>query len=208
MKEDFKEFLMDSQLNIRTTGRNDKHSDTHRYPYEPTSYTVLERVVESGFLIQEDVLLDYGCGMGRVPIFLHNQIGCRGIGIELVKEFYKNACANAKTNGCEEDVLFVNGRAEKYEVPPNVTACFFFNPFDLGIMRGVMNKILDSFDKNPRRIRLFFYYPQDEYIAFLSTVDELEFVDEIDCMDLFAKDERRNRVIIFDCVGWYDSDEE
>ena len=29
-------------------------------------------------------------------------------------------------------------------------------------------------------MRLFFYYPQDEYVAFLMGVDELDFVDEID----------------------------
>ncbi len=32
---------------------------------------------------------------------------------------------------------------------------------------------------------LFFYYPSDEYISYLMTVDELVFSDEIDCRDLF-----------------------
>ena len=34
----------DSLLHIRTTGRDDSHSDQYRYPYEPTPYSVLERL--------------------------------------------------------------------------------------------------------------------------------------------------------------------
>ena len=37
---------------------------------------------------------------------------------------------------------------------------------------------------------LFFYYPSDEYVATLSVVDELCFVDEIDCSDVFPGDDR------------------
>lgn len=45
---------------------------------------------------------------------------------------------------------------------------------------------------------LFFYYPSDEYIAYLmSTVDELEFVDEIDCGDLCDGEKKREQIVIF-----------
>lgn len=201
MSEDFNDFLIDSKLNIKTTGRDDKHSDVHRYPYEPTSYSVLDRMIRSGYLSREDTLLDYGCGMGRVPIYLHHILGCRGIGIELVEEFYQEACKNKERYRCEDQICFANGKAEAFEVPLDVTACFFFNPFDLGILRGVMKKILASFDESPRTIRLFFYYPQDEYMAFLSTIPGMTFVDEIDCTDLFAAADDRNRVMIFEFTG-------
>ena len=45
---------------------------------------------------------------------------------------------------------------------------------------------------------LFFYYPQDEYIAYLSTIDEVMFVDEIDCTDLFEEKDLRNRIMIYE----------
>ena len=47
-------------------------------------------------------------------------------------------------------------------------------------------------------MKLFFYYPQDEYVVFLMGVDELDFADEIDCADLFAENDDRNRVLIFE----------
>lgn len=198
MNNDFDEYLLDSELGIRTTGRNDRHSDTHRYPYEPTAYAVLARMLESEYLQAEDVVLDYGCGMGRVPIYLNKKLGCQGIGIELVKEFYLTACENAIRSDCDAEVEFICGKAEEYELSDDVTACFFFNPFDIGIFRGVMKRITDSYEEHPRRIRLFFYYPQDEYIAFLMTRPQLEFVDEIDCVDLFAGNDSRNRVMVFE----------
>lgn len=40
-------------------------------------------------------------------------------------------------------------------------------------------------DENPRPMTLFFYYPDEEYVAYLMTKNELMFVDEIDCIDLF-----------------------
>lgn len=200
-REIFDDYLVDAQIGIKTVGRNDKHSDTHRYPYEATEYFVLERLIDSGFIKDKDVLLDYGCGMARVPIYLNKKVGCRGYGIEFVEEFYEKAIENVNISGCENTVEIVCGRAEKYNLPTDVTSCFFFNPFDVGIMRGVMGQIIKSYEINPRRINLFFYYPQDEYVAFLMTVPELVFVDEIDCTDIKAVDKRRNIIMIFSLGG-------
>ena len=46
-------------------------------------------------------------------------------------------------------------------------------------------------------IFLFFYYPSDEYTSYLTTIDELEFYDEIDCGDLFNDKNVRERIMIF-----------
>ena len=50
----------DKLLRIKTTGRDDTNADQYRYPYEPTPYSVLERLAESGFFGKDDVVLDYG----------------------------------------------------------------------------------------------------------------------------------------------------
>mgnify|MGYP005950813501 FL=1 len=44
---------------------------------------------------------------------------------------------------------------------------------------------------------LFFYYPSDEYLAYLMTVDELVFADEIDCRELFDGNDARERIVEF-----------
>ena len=64
-----------------------------------------------------------------------------------------------------------------------------------------MARILDSYYADPREILLFFYYPSDEYMCYLTTVDELDFYDEIDCSDLFEGNNSRERIMIFRLEG-------
>ncbi|MCI5648650.1 MAG: hypothetical protein MR332_04335 [Fusicatenibacter sp.] len=66
------------------------------------------------------------------------------------------------------------------------------------ILQKVIFRILDSYYVKPRAIRLFFYYPSDEYLSCLMTVDELLFLDEIECRDLFSGDDPRERIVIFE----------
>lgn len=73
-----------------------------------------------------------------------------------------------------------------------------FNPFSVEILRKVMARILESYYAEPRRIQLFFYYPSDEYISYLMTVEELMFTDEIVCMDLFPGEDPREKIAIFE----------
>lgn len=37
-------------LGIKTSGRDDSHSDGEHHPYEPTDYCVLERLANSGLI--------------------------------------------------------------------------------------------------------------------------------------------------------------
>ena len=62
--EDKKDIEWDRLLNIRTTGRDDSHFDQYRYPYEPTPYSVLERLANSGYIGKKNTVIDYGCGKG------------------------------------------------------------------------------------------------------------------------------------------------
>ena len=49
----FDEILQDKRLGINTIGRDETHSDDHHSPYEPTPYSVLERMADNG--IFEDI---------------------------------------------------------------------------------------------------------------------------------------------------------
>ena len=187
----------DKLLQIKTTGRDDTNSDQYRYPYEPTPYGVLERLANSGLIRKKDVVLDYGCGKGRVDFFLSYQTKANTIGIEYDERIYQSAMENQKTVVSKGKSDFILARAEEYEVPSEVNRCYFFNPFSVELLRKVMARIIESYYENPREIFLFFYYPSEEYISYLMTVDELEFYDEISCEDLFEGIDLRERVMIF-----------
>ncbi len=187
----------DKLLHIKTTGRDDSGADQYRYPYEPTPYCVLERLANSGFIGKKDVVLDYGCGKGRVDFFLSYQTKARAIGVEYDERIYNGALENQKSAVSGKKTEFVQMRAEEYAVPTEVNRCYFFNPFSTELLHKVMARMTESYYENPRELFLLFYYPSEEYISYLMTVDELEFYDEIDCSDLFEGNGERERIMIF-----------
>ena len=190
-----KEEKWDKLLQIRTTGRDESHAD--RYPYEPTPYPVLERLANGGYIRKGNTLLDYGCGKGRVDFFLSWQTRCRSIGIEYDERIYEKAVENQNMSSVSGRVTFQAVDAGEFPVPESVDRIYFFNPFSLEILQKVISRIRDSYYEAPREILLFFYYPSDEYISFLMTVNELTFYDEIDCGDLYDGKDSRERIVIF-----------
>ncbi len=192
-----KEEKWDKLLQIRTTGRDNSHADQYRYPYEPTPYPVLERLANSGYIRKGNTLLDYGCGKGRVEFFLSWQTRCRSIGIEYDERIYEKAVENQNMSSVSGRVTFQAVDAGEFPVPESVDRIYFFNPFSLEILQKVISRIRDSYYEAPREILLFFYYPSDEYISFLMTVNELTFYDEIDCGDLYDGKDSRERIVIF-----------
>ena len=191
------ENTLDKLLQIKTTGRDESGADEYHHPYEPTPYCVLERLENSGLIGKDDAVLDYGCGKGRVGFFLSYRTKAKTIGIEYDDRIWQSALENRKTTISRIKPDFVLTKAEEYEVPPEINRCYFFNPFSVEILHKVMARICDSWYEHPREIFLFFYYPADEYISYLMTVDELEFYDEIECDDLFEGYDERERIIIF-----------
>lgn len=187
----------DRLLKIKTTGRDDSEADPYHYPYEPTPYMVLERMANSGYIGKRNVLIDYGCGKGRVDFFLSYQLRCKTIGVEYDKRLYEVVLRNKKAAVSGRTTEFVLANAENYEVPIEADCFYFFNPFSIEILKHVMGRILVSYYQKVREMKLFFYYPSDEYVSYLMQVEELEFEDEISCKDLFDGKNPRERVLIF-----------
>lgn len=186
----------DKRLNIHTTGRDDSGADINHHPYEPTPYEVLVRLADSGYINSENILVDYGCGKGRVSFFLQHKLGCQTIGLEYDESIFMQALENQQRYGSTKGVTFLCENAVEYKVEKE--DCFyFFNPFSVKILHSVLDKILESYYENPRSMKLFFYYPDDEYVAYLMSQDALMFMDEIECQDLFKGKDDRERILVF-----------
>lgn len=188
-------------LKIKTSGRDDSEANPCHYPYEPTPYSVLERLANSEYIGKRNVLIDYGCGKGRVDFFLSYQLRCKTIGVEYDERLYKAALRNKEAAVSGRTAEFVLANAERYTVQTEVDRFYFFNPFSLEILKHVIGKILASYYEKMREMKLFFYYPSDEYISCLMQMEELEFEDEISCKDLFEGDNPRERILIFKTLG-------
>ena len=186
----------DRKLGIRTGGRDASLGDEHHLPYEPTPYAVLERLAASGWIGRENLLLDYGCGKGRVSLFFHRAVGCRTMGIDFNPAMTGEAERNRMAMGAAETVLFLTENAARFTPPAAADRFYFFNPFSLDTLQSCLARIEESRYDAPRPVRLIFYYPSDRYLRFLMNEDGLTLTDEIDLSDLFPGD-RRERLLCF-----------
>ena len=191
----------DKLLRIKTTGRDDTGANNVRYAYEPTPYSVLERLAVSNLIGKKNTLLDYGAGKGRVSFFLAYETGCRTLGVEINERLYEKALKNQETAVSASKTTFFLQDAASFDIPGTVDRVFFFNPFSLTILRPVMGRLKQSWKENPREILLFFYFPAMEYVGYLMQDALLEFEDEIDTSDLFYENPRREKILIFKLPG-------
>lgn len=198
-----KNSFWERRLNIATTAAYLEKEDANHSRYEPTDYAVLQRLAESGYITRDNVLVDYGCGKGRVSFFMTGVTECRTIGIEYSESLYRNALDNltrCSIKNAAGKIRFVCENAENY-IPDDADRFYFFNPFSLKILHTVIRRITDSFYDAPREMYLFFYYALDSYRSFLMDENALEFVETIDCGDLFQKDDPLESILVFRVTG-------
>jgi len=187
----------EKKLRIHTGAASHEKQDNHHSPYEPTSYAVLERLAASGWLGRGDIIVDYGCGKGRVSFCLNYLLGCRTFGVEYDARLYAAALENLRGYiGRNGGVSFVHTSAENYEIG-NANCFYFFNPFSAQILQSVLGRIREGWYENPREMKLFFYYTQDAYLDCLSQQDDLSFAGEIDCRDLFPGNNPMEKILVY-----------
>jgi SAM-dependent methyltransferase len=85
-------------------------------PYVPTPHEVVDRMLTLAGVTKSDVLIDLGCGDGRIPIAAARKYGARGLGVDIDPQRIAEANANAKAAGVEHLVTFKLQDAMKTDV--------------------------------------------------------------------------------------------
>ncbi len=85
-------------------------------PYVPTPHEVVDRMLALAGVTKNDVLIDLGCGDGRIPIAAARKYGARGQGVDIDPQRIAEANANAKAAGVEHLVTFKLQDAMKTDV--------------------------------------------------------------------------------------------
>lgn len=189
---------VDSLLQIHTEEIQEDGLDTyHCHRYEPTPYRVLQVLFDAFPLTKEDVLLDYGSGLGRLAFYTSARFGCPCIGVEMAEKWYTVAENNRLSFVQEEaDIHFVLDTADHYDVDDRVTYIYCFNPFSPDIFRHVLSRIERSFERNPRTLTLVLYYPEDDTIFYIEQHTAFLRIDEIAASEAIKKD-RRERFCLY-----------
>lgn len=135
------------------------------YDYEATDYRVIDRALR---LVErsrsEVVFLDFGCGKGRVVALAATRSFRRVVGVDLNEEMIAQARANLaglrKTQHCH-DVTLLCRDAMWFDVPDDVNAVFFFNPFSREVLDVVVLRLAASLRRVPRRMTILYLHPNE-----------------------------------------------
>lgn len=190
------EVELDRFLKIKTNGRDDSNSNYLNYAYEATPYVVLQNLANSGYITKKDKIIDYGCGKGRVSLYLSYSTKAKTIGVEYDERLFNSAQENLKRCICNNRTEFFNSNAMDFEIPTDVTGLYFFNPFSVEVLDEVFQKVKKSLLENKREMKLFFYYISNDYLNYLNN-NEIVLLDEIDCSDYFKENCERECVKIY-----------
>ena len=137
-----------------------------RKGYMPSGWLYLRRVLRPGDVGPDDVLLDVGSGMGRVVLqaAIDYPFG-RVRGIEVSSELHAVATDNIRRNAQRfgaTEVELECGDAVATAVPDDVTVVYLFNPFEGAAFTTFVQRLLDSLDRRPRRVRFVYANPRLE----------------------------------------------
>jgi SAM-dependent methyltransferase len=140
-----------------------------RHHYEASGWLDLRRILRREEVGPEDVFIDIGSGKGRVVLDASRYPFARVIGLELSEELNEVARVNVerfRDRALCQDIEIVTGDATEYELPDDVTIVYIYNSFHGEIFETMIDRILESVDRNPRFLRLIYRTPlQDEYLA-------------------------------------------
>jgi SAM-dependent methyltransferase len=85
-------------------------------PYVPTPQEVVDRMLALANVTKNDLVVDLGCGDGRIPVTAARKYGARGLGVDIDPVRIDEANANAKAAGVTHLVEFKLQDALKTDV--------------------------------------------------------------------------------------------
>lgn len=149
--------LRDRTLNTASRVKLPEHAKQDRVSYAPSAWHFLPRALRYLGVSDDDTFVDFGCGKGRVVHQAARRPFSRVIGVEVSPELA--AIARAVVEGHRHryrcrNVEIVVADVRHYRVPDDLTIGYFFRPVLDESFNVLLRGIIESIDRNPRRVRL------------------------------------------------------
>ena len=124
------------------------------------------RLVPRLGLARDDVILDVGCGAGRVACVAARSSLSRVLGIDVDPLMVALAKTNAaRVRGRRCPIEIVEADATRFEVPDDVTCVILYNSFGGQPLETALRLVLDSMDRRERRMRLVYGNPKEHHLV-------------------------------------------
>lgn len=135
-----------------------------RVDYQPSGWLSLRLLLRRRDVKRHDVFADIGAGMGRVVYQAARRYRFkRVLGVELSPDLAELARANVERHGRRmrcDDVQIVTSDALAWQVPDDLTVAYLFRPFTGAIFEGMVDRLIASYDRSPRRLRIVYVKPE------------------------------------------------
>ena len=182
------DYRVERALGVNTGGKNDIQFELSELGdavgYAATRYRELKITVDYLELNADDVLIDYGCGKGRVVFFVAAQKIRKVIGVELDPVLMKIAKRNLQNLKIKHSpIQLYEDDAVNVKVG-EATVFYFYNPFGLKTWERIIGNIKRSLEEFPRRIRIVYKNPIHR--PYLDSLDWLVFKGQIPNTETFV----------------------
>ena len=190
-----REEQLDGILNIRTSDDLEEMRNFENHTYQGTDYITLDIIMDMLELKEDDVLVDLGCGLGKVIYYVNHKIGCKTIGVEGDERIYKileendrayrkkdmNPSGNVLVLGSSgAPVKIINSRIEDiisfseeilegHKFTGDGSLYFYiFNPVPADVLKTFIGRVIEEAGEHhfgSRKLCFVFYYMTPEYQA-------------------------------------------
>jgi SAM-dependent methyltransferase len=109
-----------------------------------------------------DVIADLGCGKGQAVLVAARMPFGRVVGVEITDEWSAVAAANverARPRLTAPDVGIVRADVLEWDVPDDLSVVYMYCPFIGTVFEAAVERIVASYDRRPRPLRLVYNYP-------------------------------------------------
>jgi SAM-dependent methyltransferase len=136
-----------------------------RHSYAPAPWGLLGRLLPPNTITDDDVFVDFGCGMGRLLLEAAERYPFKRVeGVELVPPFADAARSLLRRNASRLGASrweVVNADVADYRVPDDVTVAYLYNPVVGEVFDSVLEQLRRSVERRPRRIRILYITPEE-----------------------------------------------
>jgi hypothetical protein len=136
-----------------------------RVTYLPSNWLSTRHALRRLRPTRSDVLVDFGSGKGRALVVAGRLPFGRVQGVELAPQLAAIARRNLEVDAPRRragEVRVEVADALDYDIPDDMTVAYLYSPFTGPLFEAVVERLLTSVDRNPRRVRLVYNYPREE----------------------------------------------
>ena len=141
----------------------DSSKKQHAAMYQAALTISLRKIIRKLRIAQDNVIVDLGCGKGKV-LLVASEFGYREIrGLELSPVLCDIAASNCAIykdkTGTETNFVIINSDVRDYTIKEDEKVFFLFNPFDASVLEHVLGNIKESLERQSREIWIIYCHP-------------------------------------------------